>query len=155
MIRWVRRYQIPVFLLLLVVAVWGALWVVYDTRSPVYQYLKTVGTERIDGWTATELDQLCLRFEPSQANAPIKPEAAAQTALKAYSDAYVREVVLVSERDTCNGGLPKLAWAVSLAWSRNGLDPLPSGISPSRAIIVVDAVSGSTLANHKVILPRG
>jgi len=42
--RWLKRHQIPVFLLLLVIATWVALWVVYDYNSPVYQYLKTVGT---------------------------------------------------------------------------------------------------------------
>jgi hypothetical protein len=127
--------------------------VVYDYGSPVYKYLKTVGTEPIDGWSAPELDQLCLRFEPAEANPPINPESAAQTARRAYPAAYVRQVVLVSAKDTCHGGYPKLAWAVSMEWPRNGLDPLPSGISPSRAIIVFDAVSGATIANHRVILP--
>jgi hypothetical protein len=154
MTRWLRRHQIPVFLFLLVIATWGALWVVYDTRSPVYQYLKTVGSQPIDGWSAPELDVLCLRFEPAEANAPIKPETAAQTARKAYPEAYVRQVVLVSERDTCHGGYPKLAWAVALEWPLNGLEPLPSGLAPSRAIVVVDAVSGATIAKHKVVLPQ-
>lgn len=153
MIRWLRGHQIPVFLLLLVIATWGALWVVYDYNSPVYQYLKTIGTQPIDGWSAPELNLLCLRFEPAEANAPIKPETAAQTARRTYPAAYVRQVVLVSERDTCNAGYPKLAWAVAMEWPRNGLAPLPSGLSPSRAIIVIDAVSGSTIANHKVVLP--
>jgi len=153
MIRWLRRHQIPVFLLLLVVATWGALWVVYDYNSPVYQYLKTVGTQPIDGWSAPELNLLCLRLEPAEANPPIKPETAAQAARKAYPAAYVRQVVLVSERDTCTAGYARLAWAVSIEWPRNGLDPLPSGVSPSRAIIVIDAVSGATIATHKVVLP--
>jgi hypothetical protein len=152
-LRWLRRHQIVVFLSLLVFAVWGALWVVYDLRSPVYQYFKTVGTQQMDGWSAPELDLLCLRFEPAAANPPIKSEAATLTARKAYPAAYVRQVVLVSARDTCNPGYAKLAWAVALEWPRNGLAPLPSGVSPSRAIIVIDAVTGATLANRKVVLP--
>lgn len=153
MIRWLRTHQIPVFLLLLVLATWGALWLVYDYGSPVYKYLKTVGTEPIDGWSAPELDQLCLRFEPAEGNTPVKPESAAQAARRTYPAAYVRQVVLVSAKDTCHGGYPKLSWAVSMEWPRNGLDPLPSGVSPSRAIVVLDAVSGATIASHKVVLP--
>jgi hypothetical protein len=153
MMRWLRRHQIPVFLLLLVIATWGALWVVYDYGSPVYQYLKTVGTEPIDGWGAPELNRLCLRFEPAEANAPIKPETAARTARNAYPAAYVRQVVLVSEHDTCNGGYAKLAWAVALEWPRNGLAPLPSGLAPAKGIVVIDAVSGTTIARHVVGYP--
>jgi hypothetical protein len=153
MMRWLKGHQAAIFLVLLVFATWAALWVVYDYRSPVYKYLKGVGAEQIDGWSAPELDLLCLRLEPADANPPVKPEAATLTARRAYPDGYVRQVVLVSARDTCNAGYPKLAWAVSMAWPRNGLDPLPSGISPSRAILVIDAVSGATIANHKVVLP--
>jgi hypothetical protein len=67
--------------------------------------------EPFDGWSAPELNLLCLRFEEAEANAPTKPHTAAQTARKMYPAAYVRQVVLVSEHGICNGGYGKLAWS--------------------------------------------
>ena len=153
MIRWLRRYQLPIFLALLVVATWGSLWLAYDSRSPINQYAKALGTVQIDGWKAYELDALCLRLEPIDVSPPIKPEAAVQTANRAYPAAYVRQVTIVSARDTCGGG-SKLAWAVAMEWPANVLlRPLPSGIAQPKAIVLVDAVSGALISRHEVGLP--
>jgi hypothetical protein len=153
-IRWVRRYQLPISLVFLVAATWGALWLAYDSRSPIYQYAKGLGTVQIDGWKASQLDELCIRLEPVDAAPPIKPEAAAQIARKVYPAAYVRQVTIVSAHDTCNGGYPKLAWAVAMQWPANVLlRPLPSGISEPRAIVLVDGVSGAVITSHEVGQP--
>jgi hypothetical protein len=152
-IRWLRLYQLPIFLVLLVGATWACLWLAYDTRSPVYQYAKSLGTVQLDGWKAYELDAMCIRLEPVDVSPPVKPEAAIQMANRAYPAAYVRQVALVSAHDTCSGG-SKLAWAVAMEWPANVLlRPLPPGIAQPKAIVLVDAVSGALISRHEVGLP--
>ncbi len=154
MIRWLRRHQLPVFLVILVAATWAALWLAYDYRSPVYQIAKGLGTVQIDGWNAYELDAMCIRLEPAGAEPPVKVEAAMDAARRAYPAAYVRQVVVVSARDTCKGGYPKLAWAVAMAWPTNIItNPHPSAGAPQRAIVLVDGVSGALISKHVVGLP--
>jgi D-alanyl-D-alanine carboxypeptidase len=64
--------------------------------------------------------------------------------------ASVRQVVLTSFRDTCNGGDPRLAWAVVMQWAAtadNTASPaLPT--HPPRAIVIVDATSGDVIASQ-------
>lgn len=145
--HWLSRHRTVVLLLALVVATWVSLWVAYDYRSPVSQFLRGIGTVQIDGWSAYDLDSVCVRLEPATSVPKTGPDAAAQLARKTYPTGYVREVVLVSLKDTCHGGDPRLAWAVDLAWAGGIGSTMPSTALP-RAIVLVDAVTGQMIASH-------
>lgn len=147
--RWLSRHTTALVVIALVFLGWGSLWLVYDYRSPVSQWIRGFGTVQIEGWSAFDLDMKCDRFEPAH---PVKApgttaDAASQTALKAYPGAYAREVLLVSYHDTCNGGQPKVAWMVSIAWPASPADILQTGPQP-RAIVVVDAATGNVVSDH-------
>lgn len=144
---WLRRHQIQVFLVLLVVVTWSTLWIVYDYRSPVSQFLRGVGTVQLAGWSAYDLDTQCARFEEADGTPNATAETAGQVARKTYPTGYVREILLVSFRDTCSGAAPRLAWAVAVAWPVTRNLASPSG-SPPRAIVVVDAKSGKLVVSH-------
>jgi hypothetical protein len=148
-LRELRRHQTAILLVLLVVVTWSALFVVYDYRSPVSQFMRGVGTLQVEGWSAYDLDMQCVRLVATDA-APVTTEQnAAALAQKAFPDAYVGEVVLVSFHDTCKGGDPKLAWAVTFSWPIDSYAPAPTGALP-RAIVLVDALTGKIIANHSV-----
>ena len=154
--RTLRHFQLPIFLVLLVVATWTSLWLVYDASSPVYQYFRNAGSAQIDDWSATELSRICLRLEPAgQVTPPVKPDVAQSAALRDYPDAFIREIVLISATDTCATGVnyPKLAYAVVLEWPQDINDPLPTGQYAPKAIVIVDAVSGTTITRHLSGLP--
>jgi hypothetical protein len=146
-LRWLSRHQIPVLVVLLVVMTWGALWVVYDYRSPVSQFLRGVGTVQLEGWSAYDLDTQCVRLEEADGTPTATAESAGQVARKSYPTGYVREIVLVSYRDTCSGAAPRLAWAVAMAWPVTANLVGPTGASP-RAMVVVDAKSGKLIVSH-------
>lgn len=153
--RLLRRHQAAVFLVLLVAATWGALWLAYDYRSPFNQWVSGLGTVQIDGWTASELNSVCVRLEPVNIVPPAKADSAIQVAGKTYPGAYVHEVVLVSFHDTCSGASARLVWAVAMDWAGSAAAALPTGASPPRAIVLVDAATGTLLANHDVGLHVG
>lgn len=127
-----------------------ALFVVYDRRSPVSQFVRGYGTVSVDRWTADELDGQCIRLETPQGTPSLWADAAVPVATNVIPGARVRQVILASFRDTCHGGEPRLAWAVVLQWAGLG----DSTASPSarlrlpRAIVIVDAVSGDVIASH-------
>jgi hypothetical protein len=146
-LRWLSRHQAPVLLVLLVVAVWGALFVVYDYRSPVSQFLRGVGTVQVAGWSAYDLDTQCVRLEDARGTPTASAETAGQVARKAYPSGFVREILLVSFRDTCSGAGPRLTWAVAIGWSL-ALDVASPGGGPRRAIVLVDAGSGKLIVSH-------
>lgn len=148
--RWLIRHQLLVLLFLLVAATWGALWVVYDYRSPVSQFLRGVGTVQLEGWSAYDLDAQCVRLEdagPALGTPTATAATAGQVASNAFPSGYVRQILLVSFRDTCTGAAPRLAWAVAIAWPETARLPLPSG-GPPRAIVLVDAVTGTFIVSH-------
>jgi hypothetical protein len=148
-LHWLGRHQTGVLLVLLVAGIWGALFVAYDYRSPVSQFLRGVGTVQLEGWSAYDLDTLCIRLEPAYV-APVTDAAGAmEVARKTYNGLYVRVAMLVSLHDTCNGSQPRLAWAVALAWAASSDAPaLPAAGSPRRAIVLVDAVTGQLIVSH-------
>jgi hypothetical protein len=127
-----------------------ALFVVYDHRSPISQFVRSYGTVSVDRWTADELDAACIRLEPAQGTPLIWADAAVPVAIGAVPGGRVREVVLATFRDTCNGGKPRLAWAVVLQWAAAG----DSAAAPSalkrlpRAIVIVDAISGDLIVSR-------
>lgn len=145
--RWLRRHQTVVLLVLLVAAIWGSLWVVYDYRSPVSQFLRGVGTVQLSGWSAYDLDTQCVRLEDANGTPTATAEAASQVAHKAYPSGFVREILLVSFRDTCSGAGPRLTWAVAIGWPL-ALDVASPGGGPRRAIVLVDAGTGKLIVSH-------
>ena len=145
--RWLSRHQIPVLVVLLVVMTWGALWVVYDYRSPVSQFLRGVGTVQLEGWSAYDLDTQCVRLEEADGTPTATAESASQVARKSYPTGYVREILLISYRDTCSGAAPRLAWAVAMAWPVTA-NPVGSTGAPPRAMVLVDAKSGKLIVGH-------
>jgi hypothetical protein len=156
-LHWLRRHQsaaLLVLLVLLVAATWSALWIVYDYRSPVSQFLRAYGTAQIDGWSTSELDSACIRLEPASGTPRAGADAALAVAGKTYASGYVREILLVSFRDTCSGARPRLAWAVSMAWATSSFAPTPTpGKSGPRAVVLVDADTGQLIVSHAEGLP--
>lgn len=146
--RWLRQHQTAIYLIAVVAVAWGSIWLVYDYRSPVSQFMRGIGTVQIDGWSAYDLDTVCVRLEPATIPPSTKPEDAIGLANKTYPGGYVREVLLVSLHDTCNGKAARLAWAVSMSWSDTPAAPLPSNGQRPRAIVLVDAITGKLLDNH-------
>ncbi|MGA2512496.1 MAG: hypothetical protein ABSG37_02590 [Candidatus Limnocylindrales bacterium] len=155
--HWLRRHQsaaLALLLVFLVVGTWGALWVVYDYRSPVSQFLREYGTVQIEGWSASDLDSVCIRLEPADGVPGAGADAALAVAGKTYAGGYVREILLVSLRDTCKGAGPRLAWAVSIAWAESSNAPTPPpGRSGPRAVVLVDADTGKLIVSHAEGLP--
>ena len=145
--RELRRHTTAILLVVLVAVTWSALFLAYDYRSPVSQFLRGVGTVQLEGWSAYDLDTQCVRLEATDAGPVTTEQNATQVAQKAYPDAYVREVLLVSFRDTCKGGDAKLAWAVAFTWPIDSYAPLPTGPIP-RAVVLVDAVTGKIITEH-------
>ena len=145
--RELRRHTTAILLVVLVAVVWTALFLVYDYRSPVSQFIRGVGTVQLEGCSAYDLDTQCVRLEATDGGPVTTEQNAAQVAQKAYPDAYVREVLLVSFRDTCKGGNPRLAWAVAFSWPIDSYAPLPTGPMP-RAIVLVDALTGKIITAH-------
>ncbi len=145
-----KRHRLIWLFLGLVLSTLVALFVVYDVRSPVSQFVRGYGTVPLDRWTAADLEAACIRLEPTQATPPLWADAAVPVATTAMPGAHVREVVLGMFRDTCNGGKPRLAWAVVLQWAGAGDSAVPSSAPPRppRAIVIVDAVSGNVIASH-------
>lgn len=150
--RWLSRHQTLVALLALVVAIWVSLWVVYDYRSPVSQFLHGIGTVQLEGWSAYDLDVACVRLEPPADTPKTQPDVAAGIARKAFPSGYVREVLLVSLKDTCSGGNARLAWVVDVAWVPGVNPPSSSGDQP-RAFVLVDALTGKPISSHAEGLP--
>lgn len=146
--RWLSRHQTIVFLVVLAGVIWGALWLVYDYRSPVNQYLRAFGSVQIDDWSYNDLDAICIRLEPANGTPVAAADAAGQMAAKANPGGYVREILLVSFHDTCSGASPLLAWAVAVSWAPTADTPLGAGESPPRAIVLVDAKTGSLIVSH-------
>ncbi|HEY1168178.1 MAG TPA: hypothetical protein VGE81_04245 [Candidatus Limnocylindrales bacterium] len=152
--HWLRRHQSVVLLVVLVVATWSALWLVYDYRSPVSQFLRAYGAVQIDGWSTNDLDALCIRLEPANGTPQAGADAAIAIASKTYAGGYVLEVLLVSLHDTCNGAEPRLAWAVAMAWAESSYAPtLLPGESRPRAVVLVDASTGKLIVSHAEGLP--
>jgi hypothetical protein len=50
-LRWLRSHQTYIFLIVLAGVTWGTVWLIYDYRSPVNQYLRAFGSVQIDGWS--------------------------------------------------------------------------------------------------------
>jgi hypothetical protein len=134
----------------LVLATLVALFVVYDGRSPVSQFVHGYGTVSVDRWTVADLEAACIRLEPAQGTPLLWADAAVPVAKAARPDAQVREVVLALFRGTCNGAKPRLAWAVVLQWpTASGSAASPSAQPrPPRAIVIVDAVSGDLILSY-------
>jgi hypothetical protein len=151
--RWLSRHQGIVFLFGLVVATWVALFLVYDYRSPVFQFLKGIGTVQVDGWKASELDALCIRLEPSLAQPTVLPDAAVALAHKAYPNASVRQITVVSLRNSCTDTGPRVAWAVSMEWLPANGAPVPSNLLLPHAIVLVDGYSGALISSQAIGLP--
>ena len=149
--RWLSRHQGLAMLVVLVVVIWTALWVVYDNRSPISQFLRGVGTVQLDGWSAHDLDVVCIRLEPPTGSPKTAAESAIGVAREAYPGGYVRDILLVSYRDSCYGG-SRLAWAVGVAWADPTGGPASTGLR-ARAIVVVDAASGQVIVNHAEHVP--
>ena len=145
---WLRQHQTAIYLIAVVVVAWSSIWVVYDYRSPVSQFMRGIGTVQIDGWSAYDLDTVCVRLEPAATTPSTKPEDAIAVANKTYPGGYVREVLLVSLHDTCNGAAARLAWAVSMSWADTPAAPVPTNGQRPRAIVLVDAITGKLLDNH-------
>jgi len=145
-----KRYRLILLFIGLLLSTLVALFVVYDRRSPVSQFVRGYGTVAVDRWTADELDAACIRLEPAQGTPMIWADAAVPVATGAVPGGHVREVALASFRDTCNGGEPRLAWAVVLqgAASADSADAQAASIRPPRAIVIVDAVSGSIIVSR-------
>jgi hypothetical protein len=152
-LRWLGRHQAIVFVIVLAGAVWGALWLAYDIRSPINQYVRAFGSVEIDGWSYNDLDSLCIRLEPANGTPAAAAASAGLLAAKKYPDGYVREIVLVSLRDTCNGSAPVLAWAVAVAWPATADASPARGGSQPRAIVLVDAKTGELIASHALGQP--
>lgn len=142
-----RHHQTATLIILLVAVTWGAVFVVYDYRSPISQFLRGVGTVQLEGWSAYDLDTQCVRLETPDGSPATTAEAASSVARGAYPGGYVREVLLVSFHDTCSSASPRLAWAVALAWLTASGDPSPTGPRP-QAVVIVDAGTGQLVANH-------
>ena len=68
-------------------------------------------------------------------------------ARKSYPTGYVREILLISYRDTCSGAAPRLAWAVAMAWPVT-VNLVGSTAAPPRAMVLVDAKSGKLIVSH-------
>jgi hypothetical protein len=152
-LRWLRSHQTVIFVTVLAVATWGVLWLVYDYRSPVNQYLRAFGSVQIDGWSYNDLDSLCVRLEPANGTPVTTAEGAGKTAAKAYPAGYIREILLVSFRDTCSGAPPLLAWVVAVSWPAT-VDELSGPADyPPRAIVLVDAKTGTLIVSHAANAP--
>jgi len=153
-LRWLSRHSTALVVVVLVAIAWGSVWLVYDYRSPVSQWLRGFGTVQIDGWSAYDLDMQCIRLEPADPVAAPKTtvDAAIKTAITAYPGAYVRETKIVFFHDTCNAGKPTLAWAVSIVWPASPDDILQEGPQP-RAVVVVNVTNGSILSNRNERAP--
>jgi hypothetical protein len=147
-LRWLSRHQTGVLLVALVVVTWGALFVAYDYRSPVSQFLRGVGTVQLEGWSAYDLDTLCVRLEATQASPRTTVETAVQVARKAFPDGEIREILFVSLHDTCRGGEPRLAWVVAMTRVAPDAEALPAGAPQERAVVLVDAATGEEIAGH-------
>jgi len=147
-LRWLSRHQVAIGWILLVAFAWATIWMVYDYRSPVSQFLRGIGTVQIDGWSAYDLDTQCVRLEAATIPPATTPDVAISVANVTYPGAYIREVLLVSLHDTCSGGVTRLSWAVSMSWADAPGQPLPTGKSRPRAIVLVDAISGKLIASH-------
>jgi hypothetical protein len=146
-LRGLSRYRTVALVIALAVVTWSALFLVYDYRSPVSQFVRGVGTVQLEGWSAYDLDLQCVRLEATDGLPVTTAQNATVLAQKAHPDGYVREVLLVSFSDTCKKGNVKLAWAVAFAWPVDSYGPLPTGGRP-RGIVLVDAVTGKVIANH-------
>ena len=146
--RWLSRHQTAIVIVGLAAVLWGSLWLFYDYRSPVRQIMVGIGTVQFDGWSAFDLNLKCVRLEPASGTPATTADAAVKAALKAYPGGYIREVLLVTYSNTCtNNGHSKLAWAVSFAWTPPSDNPLPTG-PKARGIVLVDAATGSVIANQ-------
>ncbi len=137
------------------VATWGALWLVYDYRSPVSQFLRAYGTVQIDGWSTNDLDVAVHSTGAGRRHAPGRGRCRDRgSRARPTPGGYVREVLLVSLHDTCNGADPRLAWAVAMAWATSSYAPtLPTGESGPRAVVLVDADTGKLIVSHAEGLP--
>ena len=144
--RWVRRHQLPVLLVLLVVVTWGALFTVYDYRSPVAQFIKGIGTVQLEGWSAYDLDAICMRLEATGAAPVTTPDNAMGAARLVYPGGDIRVVELVSFRNTCTGASARLSWAVAMVWPSTGAAQPAS--KTERAVVLVDAHTGQPFMIH-------
>jgi hypothetical protein len=145
-----KRYRLILLFIGLLLSTLVALFVVYDRRSPVSQFVRGYGTVSVDRWTADEMDAACIRLEPAQGTPMIWADAAIPVAAGVVPGGHVREVALASFRDTCNGGEPRLAWAVVLQWaaSADSAAATTTVVRPPRAIVIVDAVSGNIIVSR-------
>jgi hypothetical protein len=152
-LRWLRSHQTYIFLIVLAGVTWGTVWLIYDYRSPVNQYLRAFGSVQIDGWSYNDLDAVCIRLEPANGTPAAAADGAGRMAAKAYPGGYVREIMLVSFHDTCRGSSPQLAWAVSVSWPAAVAAPSGRGNSPPRAIVLVDAKAGTLIVSDAANVP--
>jgi hypothetical protein len=125
-----------------------ALFVVYDSRSPVFGFLKAHGTVSIDRWSAAELDTLCIRLEPARGTPVVWADGAMSTASAALPESHVREVILVSFRDVCGAAETRLAWAVVVEWTMDAEAGSSTPARRPRGIAIVDAVTGALITSH-------
>jgi hypothetical protein len=144
-LRLLSRHQTAIGVVALVLFAWATIWMVYDYRSPVSQFMRGIGTVQIDGWSAYDLDIQCVRLEAAQTTPSTTPDVAIAAANQKYPGGYIREVLLVSFHDTCNAVPARLAWAVSMSWVDAPGAAVPSHGSPARAIVLVDAISGKLI----------
>jgi hypothetical protein len=142
-----KRHQTALGFIAVLAFAWVSIWLVYDHRSPVSQFLRGIGTTRVEGWSLDDMDAICLRVEPATTPPSTTASAAIDLANGVYTGGYIREVLLVSTQDTCTGAAAKLAWVVSMSWQ--GLPGMPATNGPGpRAIVIVDAISGKFIASH-------
>jgi hypothetical protein len=142
-----KRHQTVISFFAVIVFAWASIWVVYDHSSPVSQFLRGIGTTRVEGWSLDDLDAVCLRLEPATTPPATTASDAINLANKVYTGGYIREVLLVSMHDTCTGAFAKLAWVVSMSWQ--GLPDIPPTNGPGpRAIVMVDAITGQMITSH-------
>jgi hypothetical protein len=148
--RLLQRHRLIWLFIGLLLSTLVALFVAYDSRSPFSQFVRGFGTVTVDRWTAAELDAACIRLEPPIGMPTVWADAALPVASKAFPDGHLREIVLTSLRDPCNGGGPRLAWAVVLEWAPTTDLSASSGtlLQRPRAIVLVDAVTGDLITSR-------
>ena len=157
-LHWLRRHQsaaLLVLLVLLVVATWSALWIVYDYRSPVSQFLRAYGTAQIDGWSTSELDAACIRLEPASGT----PQAGADAALggrRARPTPKATSGRSFWSRSATPATAPIRGWHGRCRWPGPTSSYAPRrtpGEPRPRAVVLVDAATGKLIVSHAEGLP--
>jgi hypothetical protein len=144
-----KRHQTFSLFLGIALSAFVGIFMWYDSRSPLKQWVTAYGTVAIDRWSATDLDSVCIRLEPGRGTPLVWGEAVTGVATNALPGSHVRQVLLVTYRDACASTDAQLAWAVVVEWT---LDPAAVNQAGGpqrrpRGIAIVDAASGSLITS--------